>query len=136
GTKGDSTIEFKHVTDHANSPSFLAGAEQVHVTVWYAGFTGRTGYLVEPTQIIDRSYPVEDGTVTLDLELNDYTAAYFAVITPAVNNDSHEVWFERYEAEDADVRTNVTLRNLYPATNSLRSASNGRIIEGIRHADS
>jgi len=136
GTKGDSTIVLNHVNDHVDSPAFLAGVEQVHVTVWRAGFTGLTGFLVEPTQILDRNYPVENGSVSIDMKLDDYTAAYFAVITPAVDNVPHEVWFSRYEAEDAEVKTNVNVRNLSPIVSSSRAASNGRIVEGIRDRDS
>jgi len=136
GTKGESKIVFRNLSGHANSPEFLKDAEQVRVTVWYAGYTGLTGYLVEPTQIIDRNYPVDNGTVTLTLDIDDYTAAYFAVITPAADSDSHEVWFNRYEAEQADVRTNVTIGNLYPAANTNRAASGGRIVQGINKTDS
>ncbi|MFS0726539.1 LamG-like jellyroll fold domain-containing protein [Paenibacillus sp. 1P07SE] len=137
GTKGSGSIVFNHVTGHANSPAFLAGAEQVHVTVWHAGYTGLTGFLVEPTQIVDRNYPVKNGSVTLDVQLDDYTAAYFAVITPAVNSDSHEVWFKRFEAEHAEVKTNVTTASVYPVSgNANRSASNGQYVQGIRQQDS
>lgn len=109
GTKGESRIVFRNVNGHADSPAFLADSDQVRVTVWYAGYTGLTGYLVEPTQIIDRNYPVVNGTVTVSLDLDDYTAAYFAVITPAADSTPHEVWFSRYEAEDAEVKTNVSV---------------------------
>jgi len=136
GTKGESRIVFRNVNGHADSPAFLADSDQVRVTVWYAGYTGLTGYLVEPTQIIDRNYPVVNGTVTVSLDLDDYTAAYFAVITPAADSTPHEVWFSRYEAEDAEVKTNVSVTNLYPAASSNRSASNGRIISGIRQQNS
>ena len=137
GTKGDSSIVFNHLTGHANSPDFLEGAEQVHITVWHAGYTGLTGFLVEPTQTLDRNYPVKNGSVTLDVELDDYTAAYFAVITPAVNSDSEEVWYSRYEAEQAEVKTNVTTTSVYPViSNSSRSASNGQYVQGIRQQDS
>ncbi|WP_338555446.1 LamG-like jellyroll fold domain-containing protein [Paenibacillus sp. KS-LC4] len=136
GTQGDSTIEFNHVSGDANSPSFLEGAEQARVTVWHAGYTGLTGFLVEPTQIIDRNYPVENGTITLDVKLDDYTSAYFAVITPAVNNNSHEIWFDRFEAEDAEVQTNVITTDHYPRKSTGRSASNGRYIEGIKYLNS
>lgn len=137
GTKGKSEIVFNHVTGHVDSPEFLTNAEQVHVTVWRAGFTGLTGFLVEPVQMIDRNYPVIDGAVTLELELDDYTDAYFAVISPQVDNESSEVWYERFEAEDANVLTNVVTSNLYPRSGgSNRSASNGQYVTGIRHQDS
>ncbi|RIX59641.1 hypothetical protein D3P08_05760 [Paenibacillus nanensis] len=137
GTQGSGSIVFNHVTGHANSPAFLAGAEQVHVTVWHAGYTGLTGFLVEPTQIVDRNFPVKNGTVTLDVELDDYTSAYYAVITPAVNHEPNEVWFERYEAENAEVKTNVTTTSVYPrSSNSGRSASNGQYVAGISQQSS
>lgn len=137
GTKGSGSIVFDNVTGHADSPNFLAGAEQVHVTVWHAGYTGLTGFLVEPTQIIDRNYPVKNGTVTLDVELDDYTSAYYAVLTPAVSNESNEVWFKRYEAENAEVKTSVSTTNVYPrSSNSGRSASNGQYVTGISQPNS
>ncbi len=136
GTKGDSKIVFNNLTGNANSPAFLAGAEQVHVTVWHAGYTGLTGFLVEPTQIIDRNYEVKNGSVTLDVKLDDYTSAYFAVITPAVQSTPQEVWFSRYEAEEAQVRTGVSLVDHYPRKSTGRSASNGQYVEGIKNQDS
>ncbi|MUT68256.1 S-layer homology domain-containing protein [Paenibacillus sp. NEAU-GSW1] len=136
GTQGDSTIAFNNVSGDANSPAFLEGAEQAHVTVWHAGYTGLTGFLVEPTQIIDRNYPVENGTITLDVNLDDYTSAYFAVITPAVNSNSNETWFERFEAENAEVQSNVSTTDHYPRKSTGRSASNGQYVEGIRQVDS
>ncbi|WP_214627351.1 cohesin domain-containing protein [Paenibacillus agaridevorans] len=137
GTQGQGQVVFNNVTGNANSPDFLKNAEQVHVTVWHAGYTGLTGFLVEPTQIIDRNLPVVNGSVTLNVKMDDYTSAYYAVITPAVDSQPHEVWSNRYEAENAQVKTNVITTSLYPRNaNSGRSASNGQIIEGIKHADS
>ncbi|WP_379142521.1 hypothetical protein [Paenibacillus sp. sgz500992] len=136
GTQGNGQIVFNHVTGAANSPSFLSGAEEVHITVWHAGYTGLSGFLVEPTQIIDRNYPVKNGSVTLNVKLNDYTSAYYAVITPAVSNAPQERFFQRFEAENAEVRTNVTTTDHYPRKSTGRSASNGQYIEGIKAADS
>ncbi|GBF77428.1 hypothetical protein PA598K_05980 [Paenibacillus sp. 598K] len=136
GTQGNGQIVFNNVTGNANSPEFLTGATQVRATVWHAGYTGLTGFLVEPTKIIDRNLPVQNGSVTLDVKLDDYTSAYFVVLTPAVNSDSEEVWFGRYEAENAQVKTNVTTTNLYPKRSYSRSASNGQIVEAINKADS
>ncbi|WP_339224241.1 S-layer homology domain-containing protein [Paenibacillus sp. FSL H8-0332] len=136
GTQGDGQIVFNNVTGNGNSPSFLTEAEAVHITVWHAGYTGLTGFLVEPTQILDRDYPVKNGSVTLDVNLNDYTSAYYAVITPAVDHAPKETFYQRFEAENAEVRTNVTLTDHYPRKSTGRSASNGQYVQGIKAADS
>ncbi|MBP2113639.1 S-layer homology domain-containing protein [Paenibacillus silagei] len=136
GTQGDGQIVFNNVTGNGNSPSFLTEAEAVHITVWHAGYTGLTGFLVEPTQILDRDYPVKNGSVTLDVNLNDYTSAYYAVITPAVDHAPKETFYKRFEAENAQVRTNVTLTDHYPRKSTGRSASNGQYVQGIKAADS
>ncbi|OBR65877.1 hypothetical protein A7K91_18050 [Paenibacillus oryzae] len=136
GTQGDGKIVFNNVTGNAQSPSFLAGSSQVHVTVWHAGYTGLTGFLVEPTKIMDRNLPVQNGSVTLDVKFDDYTSAYFAVITPAVDSNNDEVWFSRYEAENASVKTDVVTTSLYPKRSYGRTASNGEIVEGIKNANS
>ncbi|NQX47903.1 S-layer homology domain-containing protein [Paenibacillus tritici] len=136
GTQGDGQIVFNNVTGNGNSPSFLTDAEAVHITVWHAGYTGLTGFLVEPTQILDRDYPVKNGSVTLDVNLNDYTSAYYAVITPAVDHAPKETFYQRFEAENAEVRTNVTLTDHYPRKSTGRSASNGQYVQGIKAADS
>lgn len=51
-----------------------------------------------------------------------------------VNSDSNTTWFQRYEAEDAQL-TNVSTINVYPrttsGTNGNRSASNGRMVSEI-----
>ncbi|MEK4329415.1 S-layer homology domain-containing protein [Paenibacillus sp. FSL R7-0312] len=136
GTQGDSQIVFNNVTGNGNSPSFLTDAEAVHITVWHAGYTGLTGFLVEPTQILDRDYSVKNGSVTLDVNLNDYTSAYYAVITPAVDHAPKETFYKRFEAENAEVRTNVTLTDHYPRKSTGRSASNGQYVQGIKAAES
>ncbi|WP_342477672.1 S-layer homology domain-containing protein [Paenibacillus sp. FSL H7-0350] len=136
GTQGDGQIVFNNVTGNGNSPSFLAGAEEVHVTVFYAGYTGLTGFLVEPTQILDRNVPVKNGSVTLDVSLNDYTSAYYAVITPAVTHAPQETFVRRFEAENAQVQTNVATTDHYPRKSTGRSASNGQYVSGIKAADS
>ncbi|WP_199613675.1 cohesin domain-containing protein [Paenibacillus alkalitolerans] len=137
GTKGESRIVFRNITGQENSPSFLAGADQVHITVWYAGYTGLTGFLVEPAQIIDGNFDVVDGSVTLPVRMDDHTAVYFAVMTEAADSEPSEVWTERYEAEEAEVRVNVqSPQNVYPRTNSGRSSSNGQHIGGIDYPDS
>ncbi|WP_238649508.1 S-layer homology domain-containing protein [Paenibacillus piscarius] len=136
GTQGNGKIVFNNVTGHGNSPAFLAGAEEVHVTVFYAGCTGLTGFLVEPAQILDRNVPVKNGSVTLDVNLNDYTSAYYAVITPAVSHAPQETFVKRYEAENAEVQTNVSTVDQYPRKSTGRSASNGQYVSGIKAADS
>ncbi|WP_341186550.1 S-layer homology domain-containing protein [Paenibacillus sp. FSL H7-0756] len=136
GTQGDGQIGFNNITGNGNSPSFLAGAEEVHVTVFYAGYTGLTGFLVEPAQILDRNIPVKNGSVTLDVNLNDYTSAYYAVITPAVSHAPQETFVKRYEAENAQVQTNVVTTDHYPRKSTGRSASNGQYVSGIKAADS
>jgi hypothetical protein len=137
GTRGQGRIVFNNVTGHANSPSFFAGADDVHITVWYAGYTGLTGFLVEPAQIIDGNFDIENGAVTLPVPMDDYTGAYYAVITEAVDSEPSATWFERYEAEHAEVRVGVqNPANVYPRTNAGSSSSNGQHIGGIDHPDS
>ncbi|MEK4043511.1 S-layer homology domain-containing protein [Paenibacillus sp. FSL H8-0048] len=136
GTQGDGQIVFNNVTGNGNSPSFLAGAEEVHVSVFYAGYTGLTGFLVEPAQILNRNLPVKNGSVTLGINLNDYTSAYYAVITPAVGHAPKETFVKRYEAENAEVQTNVSKVDQYPRKSTGRSSSNGQYVSGIKAADS
>jgi len=137
GTTGRSKIVFNNITGHADSPSFFAGAEKVHISVWYSGYTGLTGFAVEPTQIIDNDFDIINGKVAFSVE-TDYNAVYYAVVTEAVDSTPKATWFKRYEAEDAEERINVqNPRNVYPiSSNSSRSASNGRYIGGIEYPDS
>lgn len=131
GTTGQSNIVFNNVTGHADSPAFLADAEDVHITVWRAGFTGLTGFLAEPQQVIDANFPVVDGKVTLPVT-TEFESAYFAVVTEAVPSASNTDWFERYEAENA-TGVATTTANTYPRPggNTNRTASNGTYVQGI-----
>ncbi|QYR21026.1 hypothetical protein KZ483_25395 [Paenibacillus sp. sptzw28] len=137
GTKGQGRVVFNNVTGQENSPSFLAGASKVHITVWYAGYTGLTGFLTEPAQIIDGNFDVVDGSVTLPVTMDDSTAAYYAVITGAVDSVPSTDWVKRYEAEQAEVKVNVqNPTDVYPRVNSGTSSSGGQHIGGIDHPDS
>ncbi|WP_026684700.1 hypothetical protein [Heyndrickxia coagulans] len=136
GTTGESNIVFKNISHGKNSPDFLAKAKKVHVTVWRAGYTGLTGFLAEPTQIIDGNYKVENGNLTLPVQ-TDNLEGYFAVITGAVDSASNTTWYKRYEAENAEVQNHVqNPKSLYPRVNSDRTASNGKLIGGIDFKDS
>ncbi|MBV7505583.1 hypothetical protein KW850_09980 [Bacillus sp. sid0103] len=136
GTTGESNIVFKNITGDQNSPSFLENAKKVHVTVWRAGYTGLTGFLAEPTQIVDGNFDVENGNVTLPVQ-TDNLESYYAVITEAVDSSSNTTWFKRYEAENAEIRNHVqNPASFYPRVNSGRAASNGQLIGGIDYNDS
>ncbi|XEC94163.1 hypothetical protein AB6A23_23050 [Paenibacillus tarimensis] len=137
GTRGQGRIVFNNVTGHANSPEFFAGKDKVHITVWYAGYTGLTGFLTEPAQIIDGNFDVVNGSVTLPVTMDDSTAAYYAVMTEAADSEPYTVWTKRYEAEHAEIRTNVlNPTSVYPRANSGNASSNGQHIGGIDHPDS
>lgn len=130
GTTGDSRVVFDNVTGHADGPEFLRDADQVHITVWRAGFTGLTGFAAEPQQIVDANFDVVDGSVTLDVD-TELESAYFAVITEAVDSEPRTTWYERYEAEHAARTATNNPTSTYPRTNSNRSASNGQYVTGI-----
>jgi hypothetical protein len=138
GTTGDSNIVLKNVTGHQNSPDFLSKAKDVHVTVWRAGYTGLTGFLAEPTQVVDGNFEVVDGNINLPLKTEN-TSSYYAVITEAVPSASQTTWFNRFEAENAEVQNNVSApTNVYPRNNNWggTSASNGQYVGGINNKDS
>ena len=130
GTTGTSRIAFDNVTGHEGSPAFLADARQVHITVWRAGFTGLTGHLAEPQQIVDHNVDVVDGSVTLDVP-TELESAYYAIVTPAVDSPSRTTWFHRYEAEDATRTATSDPVNTWPRSNTGRTASNGQYVGGI-----
>lgn len=129
GTTGESQIVFNNVTGHADSPAFLAGASDVRITVWRAGFTGLTGFLAEPQQIVDGNFPVVDGSVTLPVT-TEFESAYYAVLTEGAASPSRTTWFGRYEAEQAN-NVATTTTNTYPRSGSSRTASNGTYVSGI-----
>jgi hypothetical protein len=136
GTTGESHIVFNNITGSNNSPAFLNGSEKVHITVWRAGYTGLTGFLAEPTKVVDGNFDVVDGSVTLPVK-TDNMDSYYAVITEAVDSKTETTWYKRFEAENAEVRNHVqSPKSLYPRVNSGRSASNGQLIGGIDHSDS
>lgn len=139
GTTGPSHVVFNNVTDHEDSPAFLAGSSQVHITAWRAGYTGLTGYLAEPQQIVDGNFDVVDGSVTLAVD-TAWDDAYYAVVTPAVGSASQTTWFERYEAEHAARTSTSNPTNTWPRTSSGaeggRSSSNGQYVAGISGVNS
>lgn len=137
GTTGASQVVFNNVVGNNNSPTFLAHSPKVHISVWRAGFTGLTGFLAQPTRVIDGNFDVVHGSVTLPVE-TDNMASYYAVVTNAVDSVADTVWYHRYEAEDAEVRNNVqAVTSVYPrVVDSRTSASNGQFIGGIDNSDS
>ncbi|WHY68942.1 hypothetical protein [Neobacillus sp. SuZ13] len=50
----------------------------MHETVWRAGNTGLTGFLSEPTQIVDGNFDVENGNGTLPVQ-TDNLESYYAL---------------------------------------------------------
>lgn len=137
GNTGESNIVFNNVKGTKASPNFLEGSDKVHMTVWRAGYTGLTGFLAEPIQVVDRNVEVVNGSVTLSIE-TDNMSTYYAVMTEAVDSTTNTTWFNRYEAENAEVRNNVLEpTSVYPRNpRSDRSASNGQYVGGIDYSDS
>lgn len=136
GNTGKSRIVFNNITGKKNSPNLFKNTDKVHITVWRAGYTGLTGFLAEPTQVVDRNFDVVNGNVTLPIQTEN-TASYYAVITEAVDSVSNTTWFERYEAENADVRNHVLEpTDVYPRKDTGTSASNGQLVGGIDYSDS
>jgi hypothetical protein len=136
GTTGKSDVVLKNIAGNKNSPSFLGNSSKVHITVWRAGYTGLTGFLAKPTQVIDGNFDVVDGSVTLPVQTENMES-YYAVITEAVDSASDTTWYQRYEAENAEIRNHVqNPKSLYPRVSSGRSASNGQLIGGIDYNDS
>ncbi len=84
----------------------------MEATYW----TGYHGVAEEPRVVMQGTYAVKNGSVTVDMSNMDATAAYNITVTQASDSDIAGVvyngsWRELYEAENVDLAGNAQIVN-------------------------
>jgi hypothetical protein len=131
GVDGSADIVLKNISDSVPFEGDTAVDIKVEATYW----TAFHGVAAEPSVILSGTYPVVDGSVTVNLDNMDAYSAYNIIVTKASDPSRAGIiykGFERktYEAEDA-----VKLGNVYDNSSPWTYAySNNTRLSGIKTA--
>lgn len=104
GADDKSAINLKNI----DQTEAFAGAEKVHVNVSAANWTAFHGAVYEPELVLDGTYEVVDGELTIELSGIEASSAYNLTITPAGESDEVErpfvgAWRKTYSASEAEI---------------------------------
>ncbi|MDQ8734573.1 LamG-like jellyroll fold domain-containing protein [Paenibacillus sp. LHD-38] len=116
--------------DLADSAAF-EGADSVHVKLYRSKFTGYYGTLEAPRVEFEGNVALTDGTLNITVPDANGKDGFFAIVTPASNNqiteysDYERIWTTIYEAE------NAALGGVSIANQDASPASGGRYVSSI-----